>query len=313
MNYFYDTLAPYGGWVNFARLRLVLAANDCRLQHRLATVLRQRTLGLYRLWLVLGFGLFLGLGDISLRSLVSSISAMAGAGARIQPGRHPGCSGVMIKITVAGRHCRLLRFINLASDLFTRATRRVPVCGLNANAFTFVATKDFCDPHPRRHRIQAGEVTRIFNQTTVINNISFDSHHQGIVNAGIPPHDITAVTRQEIHPVTIQAGNGNVAWGGRHEQFERNAQHPGCESSAFCRHSGSVGASGNFADNSTRAKGISADRSREWKQRASAPVNPGQNNSPHQNINQNPYQNFNQTPPRMPQTQQPGVQHVNPL
>jgi hypothetical protein len=91
--------------------------------------------------------------------------------------------------------------------------------GLGANDFTFVSTRDFCDPHPRRHRVEAGEVTRIFNQTTVINNISFDSHHQGVVNAGIPPQDIAAVTRQEIHPVTIQAGNGSVAWGGRHEQF----------------------------------------------------------------------------------------------
>ena len=40
VNYFYDTLTPYGGWVDVDRLRLVLAANDRRLQQRLATVLR---------------------------------------------------------------------------------------------------------------------------------------------------------------------------------------------------------------------------------------------------------------------------------
>lgn len=184
--------------------------------------------------------------------------------------------------------------------------------GLNANAFTFVAKKDFCDPHPRRHRVPAGEVTRIFNQTTVINNISFDSHHQGIINAGIPPHDITAVTRQEIHPVTIQAGNGNVAWGGRHEQFERN------NNTLIVNHPRFVGTP--VLSLPQRTSPSIRPGQKEFQPivhgNGNNPpppsVNPGQNNSPRQNINQNPYQHFNQTLPRMPQTQQPGVQHVNP-
>ncbi len=183
--------------------------------------------------------------------------------------------------------------------------------GLSANAFTFVATKDFCDPHPRRHRVEAGEATRFFNQTTVINNISFDNHRQSIVNAGIPPHDITAVTRREIHPVTIQAGNGNVAWGGRHEQFERNGDtlivnrprfvgtpvlslHPGT--------SPSTGPGQNTFQPVVHGNGNNAP---------SHSVNPGRNNSSHQDSNQNPYQHFNQTLPRMPQTQQPAVPHAN--
>jgi len=40
------------------------------LQLRLAAVLRSWTLVLYRLRLVLDFGLFVGLGDVSLRPLV---------------------------------------------------------------------------------------------------------------------------------------------------------------------------------------------------------------------------------------------------
>ena len=160
--------------------------------------------------------------------------------------------------------------------------------GLGANAFTFVATKDFCDLHPWRHRVEAGEVTRIFNQTTVINNISFGSHHQGIVNAGIPLHDITAVTRQEIHPVTIQTGNGNVAWGARREQLGRDGK--------------------TLIVNSPRFVGTPV---LSLHQGSPPTTQPGQINPPRQNINQNPYQNFNRTPPRVPQTQQPAAPHVN--
>ncbi len=183
--------------------------------------------------------------------------------------------------------------------------------GLGANAFTFVATKDFCDPHPRRHRVEASEVARIFNQTTVINNISFDSHHQGVVNAGVPPHDIAAVTRQEIHPVTIQAGNGIVAWGGRHEQFAYNGNTLVVNRPRFVGtpvlslHQGtppSTQPGQNKFQPVVHGNGNNA---------FTQPVNPGQINSPHQNINQNPYQNFNWTPPRVPQTQQPAAPHVN--
>ncbi|HUA36809.1 MAG TPA: DUF6600 domain-containing protein [Candidatus Sulfopaludibacter sp.] len=184
--------------------------------------------------------------------------------------------------------------------------------GLEANAFTFVATKDFCDPHPRRHRVQPGEVTRFFSQTTVINNISFDKPHQAVVNAGIPPQDITAVTRREIHPVTIRAGNGNVGWGGRHEQFEQNGntlvvnrprfvgapvlpEHPGTPLTA--------------QPGQNRFQPVVHENGNNP---SAHQINPGQINSPHQNFNQNPYQDFNRTPPRMPQTQQPVVQPHSP-
>jgi hypothetical protein len=96
--------------------------------------------------------------------------------------------------------------------------------GLSANVFTFVPTRDFCNRQPWRYRINAGEVPRIYVQTTVINDIRFDSRHQGIVNAGIPPHDITAVTRQEIRPVAIRGVSGNSAGAGHREQFESDGR-----------------------------------------------------------------------------------------
>ena len=172
--------------------------------------------------------------------------------------------------------------------------------GLTAGAFTFVPTRNFCDPHPQRYRVNVTEGTRIYNQTTIFNNINFDNHQRGMVNAGIPPQHITAVTRQVIHPVSIQAGNGGPAWGGKHEQFTHNgttmivnrpqfvgspvlAVHPGTPPVAKSGQNQSYPVAygnGNYT--------------------TPHPVNPGQN--PHQNINQNPYQNFNRTPPQYQQS-----------
>ena len=76
--------------------------------------------------------------------------------------------------------------------------------GLAVNCFTFVPTRYFCDPHPRYHRVGAGDVTRIYHQTTVINNFNFDSHNRAIVNNGIGVKHITDVTRTPIHPVPVR-------------------------------------------------------------------------------------------------------------
>jgi hypothetical protein len=76
--------------------------------------------------------------------------------------------------------------------------------GLAVNCFTFVPTRYFCDPHPRHYRIGARDETRIYNQTTVINNFNFDSHNRTIVNNGIAVQHITDVTRTPIHPVPVR-------------------------------------------------------------------------------------------------------------
>jgi hypothetical protein len=76
--------------------------------------------------------------------------------------------------------------------------------GLAVNCFTFVPTRYFCDSHPRHYRIGAGDETRIYNQTTVINNYNFDGHNRTIVNNGIAVQHITDVTRTPIHPVPVR-------------------------------------------------------------------------------------------------------------
>lgn len=76
--------------------------------------------------------------------------------------------------------------------------------GLPVNCFTFVPTRYFCDPHPRHYRVAAREETRIYNQTTVINNFNFDSHNRTFVNNGIAVQHITDVTRTPIRPVPVR-------------------------------------------------------------------------------------------------------------
>ena len=73
--------------------------------------------------------------------------------------------------------------------------------GLSMNCFTFVPIGHFCDPHPHRYRVAPAQVTQIYNRTAIINN--FDVRNHNFVNHGIDPERITAVTRTPIHPVSI--------------------------------------------------------------------------------------------------------------
>ena len=75
--------------------------------------------------------------------------------------------------------------------------------GLSENCFTFVPTQFFCDPHPRRHCVDSAQAGRIYRATTVINN--FNVHDRAFVNRGIDPERITAVTRTPIHPVALRS------------------------------------------------------------------------------------------------------------
>lgn len=88
--------------------------------------------------------------------------------------------------------------------------------GLSIGAFTFVATHDFCDPHPWQHRIPRAQVTQIYNRTTVINN--FGGNNTTIINHGIPRDHIEAVTHTSIRQVTIRDSNTPIRRGQRFEQ-----------------------------------------------------------------------------------------------
>ena len=93
--------------------------------------------------------------------------------------------------------------------------------GLGASTFVFVPTRNFCDPRPRLYRAEPREATLIYSHTTVINNFNVDSRSRTVVNGGIGPERITAVTRTEIHPVAIHEATAPIARG---EQLGRDGR-----------------------------------------------------------------------------------------
>ena len=94
--------------------------------------------------------------------------------------------------------------------------------GIAVNFFTFVPTRNLCDPHPRHYRVAPAQVTQIYSHTTIINNFNFKNH--AIVNGGIPPQHITAVSGVQIHPVRIKSATARPGRGVPGEQFGRNNQ-----------------------------------------------------------------------------------------
>lgn len=94
--------------------------------------------------------------------------------------------------------------------------------GLSANFFTFVPTRNFCDPHPRHYRVTPTQAAQIYDHTTIINNFNFNNH--SVVNNGIPPQHITAVSGVQIHPVPIHTTAAPLAHGAPGERFGQNGQ-----------------------------------------------------------------------------------------
>ncbi len=72
--------------------------------------------------------------------------------------------------------------------------------GLSASCYTFVSIGNFCQPHPRYYCAPPQQVTQIYNQTTIINN--YNSHNHTIVNNGVPVSTIGAAAHHPIHPVS---------------------------------------------------------------------------------------------------------------
>jgi Family of unknown function (DUF6600) len=182
--------------------------------------------------------------------------------------------------------------------------------GLSASAFTFVPTKNFYDPHPWQHRIGIKDVDRFYNHTTVINNVNYDSHHQSIVNTGIPPRDITAVTRRQIYPVTIRYEGGKTASGQRREQFEQGGRTLVVSHPHFV---GSPVLSLHRETMSPTEPGQNVFHPAIHGNENTVPPRSGNatpNNNQRQDLNRNSYPNLNHMPPRVPQGQQPDTPHA---
>lgn len=96
--------------------------------------------------------------------------------------------------------------------------------GLNSNCYTFIATKNFCDPKPWRHRIDSRDAERIYNRTKVFNRMDYDARRKSVVNGGIDPNVISTLTRKNIDPVFIRHAGSRATNNNRYEQLNGNAK-----------------------------------------------------------------------------------------
>ncbi|MDB6027686.1 MAG: hypothetical protein JWM68_3909 [Verrucomicrobiales bacterium] len=74
--------------------------------------------------------------------------------------------------------------------------------GLTDSCYTFVPVHRFCDPHPYRYCAPRTSIHNIYNRTTVINNYTV-INNKTVVNEGIGRKRIEAATKQPIQQVAI--------------------------------------------------------------------------------------------------------------
>jgi hypothetical protein len=75
--------------------------------------------------------------------------------------------------------------------------------GLGWDCYSFVSYRAFCDPHPHRHCLPHRELATVYNNSTVINNYIHGDNNT-IVNNGIAPSRISAVTRSEVRKLPLR-------------------------------------------------------------------------------------------------------------
>lgn len=109
--------------------------------------------------------------------------------------------------------------------------------GLGANCFTFVPTPYFCNSHPRNYCVAPAQVTQVYNNTTVINN--YNINNRTIVNHGIAVDNISAASRTTIHPVPVHQINSGYANVGHSQPFNRPANVSGANHQDYTRDFGS--------------------------------------------------------------------------
>lgn len=99
---------------------------------------------------------------------------------------------------------------------------------LDAGCFTFVPTAHFFDAHIRRFRCTPGEVAQIYGRTIVLNNFSY--HQNVVVNSGIPLQhfDVAGgapIRTRPLNEINVPPGFSRhpVAIGAQHDSIQRGS------------------------------------------------------------------------------------------
>ena len=93
--------------------------------------------------------------------------------------------------------------------------------GLGADCYTFVPTSHFHDSHPNHHAVPRQQVTQIFNNTTVINNI-VQGDNNTVINRGLTPEYIAAATHKPIKPVSAHDLAPHISLPHRNDNHDGN-------------------------------------------------------------------------------------------
>jgi hypothetical protein len=109
--------------------------------------------------------------------------------------------------------------------------------GLGANCYTFVPTPYFCNPHPRNYCVTPAQVTQIYNNTMVIND--YNVINRTIVNHGIAVQNIAVATGTQIRPVPVRQVNNTVVQGRQRQPFKNPANVPVANHPGYTRDFGS--------------------------------------------------------------------------
>src|ERR1035441_1978353 len=94
--------------------------------------------------------------------------------------------------------------------------------GLGVKSFAFEDVSHFRDPHLNRHALPAQQAAQVFHTTAASATLVYNIHH--VVNHGIPVERIAAATGTDIHQIAIREVNAPAGQRARGERFEGNSR-----------------------------------------------------------------------------------------
>jgi hypothetical protein len=94
--------------------------------------------------------------------------------------------------------------------------------GLSAKTFTFVGVSHLRDSHLNRHALPLAQAAQVYHTTTASGTIV--GHNNQVINSGIPAGRVAAATGKEVHPTAIHELNAAAGQGTRGERFEGSSR-----------------------------------------------------------------------------------------
>ncbi len=92
--------------------------------------------------------------------------------------------------------------------------------GLAANCYTFVPWGNFCGARPYQYRVSTYAANQVYNNSTVLNNYA-RGHNNTVANHGLSPDRVRQYSRAEVRTVKIR---DQAAGGSRSEQLARDGR-----------------------------------------------------------------------------------------